>query len=94
MSILKNYIKLHIELNLMLPESFSLLKCINYYKMLKFSFFIHVDLERHYEYTGSGEVSGRRLVSNSGDILLGTVTVPLISLLTHKTGKSYFLMKK
>ena len=44
------------------------------------------DLDRHYEYTGSGEVSGRRLVSHSGDILLGTVTVPLLALLSHKTG--------
>ena len=37
--------------------------------------------------TGSKEVRGRRLISLGGDILLGTVTVPLLGLLTKKTGK-------
>lgn len=54
--------------------------------MLLFCMFVS-DLDKHqYEYTGSGAVKGRHLVSQSGDILLGTVSVPLINMLTHKTG--------
>jgi len=33
-----------------------------------------------------GDISARRLVSKSGDVLLGTVTVPLLPLLVRKTG--------
>lgn len=46
------------------------------------------DTEKHYLYTGSSDISGRQTVSSSSDILLGTATVPLLSLVTRKTGIS------
>jgi len=45
------------------------------------------DVEAGVTNTGSSEVRARRLVTMAGDILLGTVTVPLLGLLTKKTGK-------
>ncbi|XP_013378816.1 C2 domain-containing protein 3-like [Lingula anatina] len=44
------------------------------------------DLDGQYVYTGSAEVTGRKLFTKTGDVLLGTTTIPLLYLLTHKTG--------
>lgn len=38
-------------------------------------------------FTGPDGIKARRLVTYGGDVLLGIVTVPLLGLLTRKTGE-------
>ena len=41
---------------------------------------------------GGGEISGRRMVTMSGDVLLGTVNIPLVDILKRKTGTVYTIL--
>ena len=52
-------------------------------------FFLHSDVDREYLATSggqSGEVTGRRMVTMTGDVLLGTVNIPLVEIMKRKTG--------
>ena len=50
-----------------------------------------LELGRQHNMAGNEDIVSRRLIPASGDILLGTVTVPMRQILTHKTGRiSYF----
>ncbi|ELU08216.1 hypothetical protein CAPTEDRAFT_197535 [Capitella teleta] len=44
------------------------------------------ETEDPFKYTASNDIRARQLVSLSGDVLLGTTSVPLIALLQRKTG--------
>lgn len=49
--------------------------------------FLLSDLVQEEFVTGSDDVTGRRLIHKTGDVLLGTTILPLTALLTHRTGK-------
>ena len=48
--------------------------------------FVVVGPVGQYVSTGSEEVAGRSLIEKTGDVLLGTSTVLLARLLSHRTG--------
>lgn len=49
-------------------------------------FIIFSDFDRHLLQDMDSGVKGRQLLGKTGDVLLGTVTLSLASLLTHRTG--------
>jgi len=48
---------------------------------------IFTDIDRQFSIPSSAEIHGKKLIDKTGDVLLGTTTVPMSSLLTHRTGK-------
>ena len=53
-----------------------------------------VELEEHYAQisTDPEAIKSRRLVTHGGDVLLGVVTIPLIGLLTRRTGALHTIL--
>ena len=61
-------------------SSHTVIKCGNF-------FFFSLDLDQQLRALTADTVSGRKLVEKSSDVLLGSTTIPLMTLLSHRTGK-------
>jgi len=50
------------------------------------------ELDRELKALTADGVRGRQLVEKTADVLLGTTTVPLVTLLSHRTGQGSHIL--